>query len=69
MATEDDTHPVYIAKDRKTRVKTLAVQNDTSMKDVTERFAEHGDLLNLHELPVDASEDEVEDHVKEQLAL
>lgn len=69
MGESDDTHPVYIAKDRKTRVKTLAVQNDTSMKDVTERFAEHGEALNLHEVPVDAESDEVLDHVTEQLGI
>lgn len=67
MATNEDTHPVYIDKGRKTRVKTLAVQNETSMKDVTERFAEHGEFLNLHEVPVDADEDELVDHVTEQL--
>jgi hypothetical protein len=67
MATNEDTHPVYIDKGRKTRVKTLAVQNETSMKDVTERFAEHGEFLNLHEVPVDADEKDVLEHVQEQL--
>lgn len=67
MATNEDTHPVYIDKGRKTRVKTLAVQNETSMKDVTERFAEHGEFLNLHEVPVDADEEDVLDHVRDQL--
>ena len=65
MATNEDTHPVYIDKGRKTEVKTLAVQNETSMKDITERFAEHGETLNLHELDVDASEGELIRHVKE----
>jgi len=67
MATNEDTHPVYIAKDRKTRVKTLAVQNETSMKDITERFAEHGEALNLHEVPVDADKEELLSHVRERL--
>jgi len=65
MATNEDTHPVYIDKARKTEVKTLAVQNETSMKDITERFAEHGEALNLHELEVGASEEELVRHVKE----
>ena len=65
MATNEDTHPVYIDKGRKTQVKTLAVQNETSMKDITERFAEHGETLNLHELEVGASEEELVRHVKE----
>ena len=63
----DETHPVYIDKGRKTRVKTTAVQNDTSMKDVTERYAEHGERLNFHELPVDASDEELFNHVREWL--
>lgn len=67
MATNEDTHPVYIDKSRKTRVKTLAVQNETSMKDVTERFAEHGEFLNLHEVPVDASEDELLTHLQDEI--
>lgn len=67
MATNEDTHPVYIAKDRKTRVKTLAVQNEMSMKDVTERFAEHGEALSLHEVPVDASRDDLVSHIEDQL--
>ena len=67
MATNEDTHPVYIDKGRKTQVKTLAVQNETSMKDITERFAEHGEALNLHELEVGVSEEELIDHVREQV--
>lgn len=67
MATSGDTHPVYIAKDRKTRVKTVAAQEGVSMKDVTERFAEHGDQLRLFEIPVDADDEEVYEHVREQL--
>jgi len=67
MVTNEDTHPVYIAKDRKTSVKTLAVQNETSMKDITERFAEHGATLELHKLPVDASEEELFSHVREKV--
>ena len=64
MATTGNTHPVYIDKNRKTRVKTLAAQQEASMKDVTERFAEHGDTLRLYELPVDASDEEVYEHVQ-----
>ncbi len=67
MATNEDTHPVYIAKERKTPVKTLAVQNEMSMKDITERFVEHGETLNLHDVPVDADEEELLSHVREQL--
>ena len=67
MATNEDTHPVYIAKDRKTRVKTLAAQNESSMKEITERFAEHGDRLNLHEVPVDGTDDELYDHLRQFL--
>lgn len=65
MASSGDTHPVYIDVDRKTRVKTLAAQKEVSMKEVTERFAEHGDLLKLSELPVESSEEEVFNHVRE----
>lgn len=68
MATNGDTHPVYIAKDRKTRVKTVAAQQEISMKDVTERFAEHGDMLNLYELPVDATDEEVYEHIRAELS-
>jgi len=64
MASSGDTHPVYIDVDRKTRVKTLAAQKEVSMKEVTERFAEHGDLLQLSELPVEASDEEVFEHVQ-----
>lgn len=67
MAQSEETHPVYINKDRKTRVKTLAVQNETSMKDITERFAEHGDTLNLYEVPVNAKDEELIDHVEDAL--
>lgn len=67
MATNEDTHPVYIDKARKTEVKTLAVQNETSMKDITERFAEHGETLNLHELEVDATDEELFNHVRKQI--
>ena len=69
MATNEDTHPVYIAKDRKTDVKTLAVQNEMSMKEVTERFAEHGATLNLHQIPVDADEEELRVHLAEFLNI
>ena len=68
MATNEDTHPVYIAKDRKTRVKTLAAQNESSMKGITERFAEHGDTLRLHEVPVDASDEELFEHLAENFS-
>jgi hypothetical protein len=52
MSQEQNTHPVYIAKDRKTAVKTRAVQLDESMKTVTERYAEHGQTLGLDTVPV-----------------
>lgn len=69
MADTDSgkTHPVYIALDRKTRVKTLAVQEETTMKEVTERLAEHGDRLDLYKIPLDASDQELLDHVRKQL--
>lgn len=67
MSKTGDTHPVYIDKDRKTRVKTLAAQEEVSMKEVTERFAEHGDSLRLYELPVDASEEQVREHLNDVL--
>jgi len=66
MSSNEETHPVYIAKDRKTRVKTLAAQNESSMKGITERFAEHGDTLGLYKIPVDADKEELFAHIADE---
>lgn len=69
MSTDGETHPVYIDKGRKTRVKTVAAQEESSMKEITERYTTHGDTLELHKLPSDASEEELEDHVRDVLGI
>lgn len=68
MSQTSETHPVYIDKGRKRRVKTLAAQEGVSMKDVTERFAEHGDRLSLFKIPVDADDEELREHLQAVLA-
>jgi len=52
MAQTQNTHPVYIDKARKERVKAVAVDQEESMKTVTERYCEHGEALDLHDVPV-----------------
>lgn len=53
MSQKQKTHPVYIAKERKTDVKSRAVDIEESMKTVTERYAEHGESLGLDVVPVE----------------
>lgn len=53
MAQTQNTHPVYIEKGRKEAVKATSVETEESMKTITERYCEHGEALDLHDVPVD----------------
>lgn len=60
---ENTTHPVYIDSDRRQDVKKVAVDADITMKELMERFSQHGEQLDLHNIPLD--EDPVDYLIRE----